>query len=308
MTYLGVFGHVVLDHLFRVPHLPEANTSIQVSDARSSFGGTAGTLARAAARMGVETALAAFVGEDFPEAYRQALRGEGVDLTDLRPVAGHRTPTAWVFSDPEGNQMTVIDQGPMADAPEREVLEHTVRASEVVHIATGRPEYYMKVAELARSLGRRVAFDPAQEIHYVYDAPAFERLFRQADLFFGNRGEYEKAASFLGLEDPEAMAAGGRVLVQTRGVKGSVVYAPEGAWRIPAIPAEQTGDVTGAGDVYRAGFYAGLRRGMEAPLCGLAGAAAASIAVEGDAPQARLPTWEEAWRRAEGHRGEIEAL
>lgn len=204
--------------------------------------------------------------------------------------------------------MTVIDQGAMADVADREVLEHTVRASELVHIATGRPEYYAKVVRLARRLGKRVAFDPAQEIHYVYDGAAFKRLFRHADLFFGNRGEYDRALAFLGLDRVESMTEGGRTLVQTRGVDGSMVFAPGGVWRIPAIPAERRGDVTGAGDVYRAGFYAGLQRGMELPLCGLVGAAAASVAVEGDAPQARLPTWEEAWGRAEGRRDEVEGL
>lgn len=307
MTFLGVFGHVVLDHVLRVPQLPAPNTSIQVTDSRQSFGGTAGTLARAAAHLGVETALAAFVGEDFPAPYRESLRAEGVDVTDLRTVAGHRTPTAWIFSEPGGNQMTVIDQGAMAD-PDREVLEHTVRASDLVHIATGRPEYYAKVVRLAHRLDKRVAFDPAQEIHYVYDRGAFADLFNQADLFFGNRREFEKALAFLDLDAVAAMAEGDRILVQTRGVDGSVVYAPEGAWRIPAIPASRVGDVTGAGDVYRAGFYAGLHRGMELPFCGLLGAAAASVAVEGDAPQTRLPTWEEALGRAEAHRGEIEAL
>src|SRR5947199_3929465 len=45
--------------------------------------------------LGVKTALASFVGDDFPSDYRDVLRKEGVDLTDLRSIRGALTPTAW---------------------------------------------------------------------------------------------------------------------------------------------------------------------------------------------------------------------
>src|SRR5467141_2399393 len=112
-NYLGAFGHVVMDHIVTLRRLPRPNTSIEILGRRRSFGGTAGNLTRAAARLGVKTALASFVGEDFPSDYREALRRQGVDLTDLRAIRGATTPTAWIFSDSAGNQIAIIDQGPM---------------------------------------------------------------------------------------------------------------------------------------------------------------------------------------------------
>jgi sugar/nucleoside kinase (ribokinase family) len=298
MNFLGVFGHVVLDYIFGVPKLPEPNTTIQVTERRRYFGGTAGNISRTAARLGVRTALAAFVGEDFPEDYLEALQREGIDLQDLRPLPGYNTPTAWIFSDPEGNQLAIIDQGPMKEAEGFEVLEHTVESSRLVHIGTGRPEYYRKVIRLARDLDREVAFDPSQEIHYVYRADTFLELVKEADFFFGNRHEFEKALMYAGHREPQDMLRLVRVAVLTLGKDGSIVYSREGSWRIPCIPAEREVDVTGAGDAYRAGFYAGLSRGLELPLCGLLGASAASFCVEGHGPQTRLPTWKETWERA----------
>jgi len=55
-----------MDHIVTLRRLPRPNTSIEILGRRRSFGGTAGNLTRAAARLGVKTALASFVGEDFP--------------------------------------------------------------------------------------------------------------------------------------------------------------------------------------------------------------------------------------------------
>ncbi len=296
---------MVLDHLFKVPHLPEPNTSIQVSNTRRFFGGTGGNIARAAARLGVKTSLASFVGEDFPEDYRKLLLEDGIDLTDLRILPGYRTPVAWIFSDPEGNQVAVIDQGPMAEAADFEVLEHTVRANEVVHVATGRPEYYLQVVKLARDLGKRVGFDPSQEIHYVYKSTSFRDLFTRSDIFFGNRSEFQRALGYLGLKDVVEMLQYVQVLILTQGTEGSIIHTEEQSWKIPSMAPARSLDVTGAGDAYRGGFYAGLSKGFDLPLCGLLGAAAASFSVEGQGPQTGLPTWSEAWERAEEYSDHI---
>ncbi len=289
---------MALDYILHVPHLPKANTSIQLSGKRRHFGGTGGNVARAAARLGVKTSLAAFVGADFPADYRRALEKDDVDITDLKVLPDYDTPTAWIFSEPEGNQFAVLDQGPMKDAGAFEVLEHTVKSSELVHIGTGRPEYYREVMKLAKEEGKAIAFDPSQEIHYVYDEMMFRELLSYADYFFGNRHEFKAALDFLGLSDPEGMLRFVKAAVLTEGLGGSTVYSGENSWRVPSIPPRAEVDVTGAGDAYRAGFYAGLSRHLDLPQCGLLGASVASFCLEAEGPQNQLPRWEEAWKRA----------
>lgn len=300
-NYLGAFGHVVLDYIVTVPRLPKPNTSIQILDRQRYFGGTAGNLARAAARLGVGTSLASFVGTDFPADYRDALRKEGVDLSDLRPVPRHATPTAWVFSDRAGDQMAIIDQGPMADAARRPVLMHSVRDVELVHLGTGRPEYYRKVALAAERLGRTVAFDPSQEIHYVYNRALFRDLMDRSTYFFGNEAEIAKAKEFLRATDTKDLLHHADVVVATLGARGSAVFTPWGRIRIPAVRPKRVVDVTGAGDAYRAGFYAGLAHGYDLRRCGLLGSAVASFVVESRGTQTNLPTWAQAVARARRH-------
>jgi len=300
-NFVGVFGHVVMDYIVTLRRLPKPNTSIEILDRQRYFGGTGGNLARAAARLGVKASLASFVGDDFPDDYRTALHKDGVDTADLRAVRGANTPTAWVFSDSRGNQMAVIDQGPMKEAVRFPVLRHSVHDVELVHLATGRPEYYVRVAELAESLGRTIAFDPSQEIHYVYTPRLFRALLSRSKYFFGNETEIVRAKRLARVTSTEGLLRITTVVVATLGSRGSAVYTREGRIRIPRVPPRRVADVTGAGDAYRAGFYAGLARGFDLRRCGILGSAVASFVVEKKGTQSNLPTWSQVLRRARQH-------
>ena len=287
----------MLDHIFTLRRLPKPNSSIEIVRRRRSFGGTAGNLTRAAARLGVKTALASFVGDDFPSDYRDALRKEGVDLTDLRSIRGALTPTAWIFSDGSGNQMAVIDQGPMKVA-RLPILRHAVETSELVHIGTGRPAYYARIASLAAELDRTIAFDPAQEIHYVYSPRLFRTLLERSTYFFGNAAEIAQAKRFLRVGSTEGLLRFTAVVAATLGPRGSAIYTRDGKIRIPRVAPKRVVDVTGAGDAYRAGFYAGLSRGLDLRRCGILGSSVASFVVEMPGTQTHLPTWAQALSRA----------
>jgi sugar/nucleoside kinase (ribokinase family) len=298
-NFLGVFGHVVLDHILSVPNLPRPDTSVRVTGQNTYFGGTGGNLARCASRLGVSTALASFVGEDFPHEYRQALDEDRVDLTDLRAVPGASMPSAWIFTDPKGNQMTVIDQGPMWDAHRRPLPEHTVRSAQLVHLGTGRPAYHERVARLAAQLGKTIAFDPSQELSYAYSRASFLRLLRKADLFFGNETEVALALRYARLRSHRQLLRYVDQVVVTRGRQGSLVVTREdGVHAIPRVRIRRVRDVTGAGDAYRAGFYAGLARGFDPVRCGILGSTAASFVVEAPGTQTRLPVWDDLVARA----------
>jgi ribokinase len=187
----------------------------------------------------------------------------------------------------------------MDHATEFDPPRHTIESCEWIHLGTGLPEYLRNVLTLAREEGKRIAFDPSQEIHYRYDGAAFRALAEGANLFFGNRAELKAALGHLGLDSVREMASLVGILVETRGPDGSLIYNGERVWQIPPIPPRAKVDVTGAGDAYRAGFYAGLQRGLELPWCGLLGASVASFSMETEGPQNGLPRWPEARERAE---------
>jgi sugar/nucleoside kinase (ribokinase family) len=297
-NFVGIFGHVNLDYIMNVDELPKPNTSIQVSGTRRFFGGTGSNIAMMASSMGVRTALASFVGKDFPKDFDDALFKANVDTYDLAKMEGFLTPTCRILNDPEGNQMCILDQGPMLRMKDFPVAMHTIESSEIIHIGTGQPAYYRKVMKAAKKLGRRIHFDPAQELRYVYTPEIFTELLAMSDMLFVNQHELKIAMKYLGIKKKEKMLDEVEILVVTLGKDGSDIMTPSGTIHIPGIKPGKILDPTGAGDAYRAGFYAGLSRGMDLECCGTLGAAAASFAIGAEGPVGKLPTWEEVAERA----------
>lgn len=295
--FLGVYGHTVLDYIITVPRLPPPNTSIETIERHIFFGGTGGNIARVASSLGVTTALSSFVGKDFPEDYEKALIEAGVDISGLRKVEGYRTPLAWIFSDQEHNQICVIDQGPYRDSGNFAVDERTTRESEIIHICTGRPEYYSKVMDLAAELGKVISFDPAQEIHYVYDRDTFNELLGKSSHFFANESELKTALKYTALEKMEEIAERVDLLVVTLGKDGSVIFHGGDRIDIPPAKPARIAEATGMGDSYRAGFYAAWSRGLDFESCGRAGSATASFAMESMGGQSNIPSWDDVLRR-----------
>ncbi len=297
-NFLGVFGHVNVDFIMDVPKLPQPDSSIEVSNVKRFFGGTGSNIAMVASSLGVQTALASFVGTDFPADFKAALNNAGVDIADLVEVEDVLTPTCRILTDPEQAQIGIMDQGPMALMDDYEIARHTVESSKVIHIGTGRPGYYRRVMELAGELGKPVYFDPAQEIHYVYDASGFRELLGMSNTLFVNQSELATALKYLGEDNEQAILELVDTLIITLGRDGSRILQDDNELTIPAIDPSVVIDPTGAGDAYRAGFYAGLSRNMDLEKCGLLGASASSFIIEGEGPIGRLPGWEEVLARA----------
>jgi sugar/nucleoside kinase (ribokinase family) len=297
-NFLGVFGHTNLDFIMDVESMPRPDSSTQVTNVRRYFGGTGANIAMLASAMGVKSSLASFVGKDFPGDFRSALVGAGVDISDLVEVVGYMTPTCRILNGPEGSQMCIMDQGPMGVMDDFKVARHTIESSEIVHIGTGRPAYYKRVMSAASKAGKRIHFDPGQELGYVYTKKDFADMLAMSDLLFANQHELSIAMKYLGIRKAEKLLDRVGILVVTYGKDGSIIMTPAGETYIPARKPRKFVDPTGAGDAYRAGFYAGLSRGLDLESCGKLGAAAASFAIEVRGPVGSLPGWEEVSQRA----------
>jgi len=298
-NFLGVFGHVAVDVICSVAKFPRANTCEAIVDRRTEFGGTAGNMAVFAATLGVPTALASLIGDDFPADYMRFLRSKRIDLADLKTIKGMRTPSVIMVSDSSHNQIGFVDQGAILAQGEIALQKHTIDSSKVVHVGTGRPKYSLQVCRSARKKGKLVAFDPAQEIHYVYNARTFSSVIREADIFFCNESELSVALRYLRLKKAEDLLDIVDTLIVTVGKRGSRIMTCGGDdLTVPPCKPKKVVDTTGAGDAYRAGFYAGMRKGMALADCGAVASAAASFAVESFGGQTNLPSWHDVCDRA----------
>ena len=151
--------------------------------------------------------------------------------------------------------------------------------------------------------GRRISLDPAQEVHRVWNADLVSQALPMADALFCNDLEAETMCRYLQLED--VMEVDLPLVVRTEGDKGSTAKVGGEVMRIPAVKADRVVDVTGAGDNYRAGFYAALYRGIDVPEALVIASAVSSFAVEEVGALNNLPTWEAVLERAEPYLGGI---
>jgi len=297
-NFLGVYGHTALDVIYSSDKFPEPNTCVEMKNRVEHFGGTGANIARIASSLGVKTALASHVGDDFPKKYMDALRKSGIDTTDVVKVRGCRTSFIIMISDRDHNQIGFVDQGAVLEEERLPIRTHTADSSRFVHIGTGRPSYMVKVARRAKARKKTVAFDPAQELHYVYTPESFRSVMEYCDIFFANTAELARAKEYLNLNDDQELLSYVDMLVNTRGGEGSRIITEDDEILVGTIQADAVVDTTGAGDGYRAGFYAGLSRSLPLEECAWMGAATASFVVESVGAQTKLPTWEMVQRRA----------
>jgi sugar/nucleoside kinase (ribokinase family) len=226
------------------------------------------------------------------------MTGSGVDLRDVVTVNGKETPTVWIVSDQKHDQIAYVYQGPMARMEEFEPRTEAAMESDWVHIMTGRPDYYLKVMALCAKAGKQIGFDPAQEIHHVWDARRFKRAISKATAFFCNESELQAALKYLGLKRPEQLLEHVEIVVNTLGSRGSRILTREDTLTVPAVKPKKVVDTTGAGDAFRAGIYAGRFRGYDLRKSAIVGAAAASYVIEARGSLTNVPTWSQVEARA----------
>jgi len=171
--------------------------------------------------------------------------------------------------------------------------------SKEVHVYTGRPEYYLPLMELLSVRGKSISFDPAQEIHHVWDAASFRKALPLSDVLFANRGELDRAMGYMGVENAQELLEHVDMVVNTLGSEGSVIYTGGEEMHIPPIAPARVVDTTGAGDSFRAGFYAGRYRGYDVFDCAVLGSATSSFAIESQGGMTNIPSWEMVMERGE---------
>jgi len=296
--YLTVYGHVALDHIISLDEFPPLNTSVDVVDKRLFFGGTAANLATMASSLGVPTALVSYVGADLPRDFEDLMLSKGVMLGDLIKVKGEQTSTVWVVSNASHDQIAYVFQGAMGKMDDYDIRTEMARLSKEVHIYTGRPGYYLRLLREMSGEGKRLSFDPAQEIHHIWSKESFTEALAMSDVLFANRGELETAMGYMDAERPTDLLDHVDMVINTRGAEGSVIYTQGEELHVPMIKPRRILDTTGAGDAFRAGFYAGRYRGYDLPDCAVIGSATSSFVVESRGGLTSVPNWGDVIDRA----------
>lgn len=287
MPYLAVIGHSNIDVQLDVGEMPGGGRSSPVKSRRTVYGGTAANIARHAAGLGCPVRLWSRVGHDFPDAWRDALESDGVELA-LDTPEGALTPTCFILSAPDGEQAYCMDQAAMR--PPYTVPETVLDGIQWLHVSTGDPASYQPLVKAAKAQGIQIALDPGQEIHYSYDSKSFHQMLELADLLFVNEVELQAAFKLCNYGDPVQFLDHVDALIVTHGAHGADLWTEAGKVHVDAAAAEAV-DATGAGDALRAGFYAGLHAGksMQGALGDGVKAGTFAVTLVGPQPRAIRP-------------------
>jgi adenosine kinase len=287
MAFKGRFqDHILPDRLHMI------NLSFLVEERRVQKGGCAGNIAYGLALLGERSRIVAAAGYDF-EDYRRYLDELGVDTSGIRIFEEEPTGACFITSDRANNQIVGFHPGAMKRARELSLAEAArARPAAYAVVAPDDPEAMVRHCREAKQAGLPLVFDPSFQV-IALDGPVLREMADGAEAVLVNDYEYAVFREKTGLSDAEVLRLA-RIWVVTLGEKGSRILVRGGErLEVPPAKAREVVDPTGAGDAYRAGFVAGLLRGLDLGVCGRLGSVSAVYAVERYGTQAHSFTPEE---------------
>jgi sugar/nucleoside kinase (ribokinase family) len=255
----------------------------------SSGGSAANTIVGVASFGG----RAAFVGkikdDDLGKAFAHDIRAARVGF-DTRPAAaGPSTARCYIMVTPDGERTMNTYLGAAQDLHPKDIDDATVAASAVIYLEgyLWDPPHakaaFIKAAEIAHKYGRRVALTLSDAFCVDRYRAEFLNLIRKGtvDILFANERELHSLYETSDFDSAvKLLRADAKLAVITRSEKGCVVVARDGVEAVQAMPIDSVVDVTGAGDLFAAGFLVGHSHGKDHRTSARLGALAAAEVIQ----------------------------
>jgi sugar/nucleoside kinase (ribokinase family) len=257
---------------------------------REVSGGSAGNTAAGLAALGVKTGFIGQVADDqLGKIYKHDIEASGVDF--LVPARSDVGATArcliLVTPDAQRTMNTFLGAAQMLEG--KDVDMGWVADAGIVYLEgylwdPAEPRKAMEAAiDAAHAAGRQVAFTLSDSFCISRHRPDFLRLIdeKKIDILFANAAEIRELA---GVDDFDgavaAIAPKVPTLVVTRSEDGAVAVRGAERASVPAEPIERLVDTTGAGDLFAAGFLAGVAKGLSLEASLRLGAVAAGEVIQ----------------------------
>lgn len=255
------FGTNAVDFLIQVPHYPEFNSKVELTDYHQAAGGEIATSMAGLQRLGLRTSYIGRFGTDNAgDIGLDSLRQEGVDLTYAETIDGAQTQIAFIVIDERSGERTVIwKRDKKLHYTESDVPLDAVKSAKVLHFTPHDARACLRLAETARANGTIISID----IDNIFDD--VEQLLGSVDIIIASAdfptklfGATDRREALLELQ--RRYRAG--VVGLTLGEAGSLLLCGDEFIETPGF--EVPGgcrDTTGAGDSFRVGLIYGLIKG-----------------------------------------------
>jgi sugar/nucleoside kinase (ribokinase family) len=259
-------------------------------DPRIVSGGSAANTIVGVASFGVGSAYIGKVRNDaLGDAFAQDIRALGVGFATRPAEDGPATGRCFVYVTPDGERTMNTYLGASTYLSPPDVDEALVRSSRIIYLEGymwDRPaakSAFQKAAEIARAAGHRVALTLSDSFCVDRFRGEFIDLMRRGlvDTLFSNTDEILSLYQTPHFSEAiDAVRREGVLAIVTRSEKGSVVIDGGATHEVPAFPVAHVIDTTGAGDMFAAGFLAGLAKGADLETCARLGALAAAEIIQ----------------------------
>lgn len=263
-------------------------------------GGSAANTAVGAASLGARTGFVGKVRDDeLGRLFAHDLKAVGVAF-DTRPAeAGPATARCFVLVTPDGERTMNTYLGACQDLGLDDVDPAQVASARILYLEgylwdpPAAKDAFRKAVRIAHEAGNKVALSLSDPFCVDRYRGEFRELVRDGsvDILFANAHElkslYETADEDTAIA---ALRGEGIVGVVTRSAEGALVVSRDRTEAVAASPVGTVVDTTGAGDLFAAGFLAGLARGLDGRDCARLGALAAAEVIGhlGARPQVNL--------------------
>ncbi|MDP8993791.1 MAG: adenosine kinase [Pseudomonadota bacterium] len=268
--------------------------------AREISGGSAANSMAGVAALGLNAAFVGQVADDqLGDIFRHDIRSLGVEYDTPAIDIGVPTARSMVLVTPDAqrtmNTFLGVSQHLPADALDpKQIEEAAILYLEGYLWDPPKPRAAMEQAiSIARGAGRKVALTLSDSFCVERHRDGFLRLIDAGfiDILFANEVEIEAMTGRAELDEAiAAVAPKVPLLVVTRSEKGALAVEDKARVDVPAEPVEEVVDTTGAGDLFAAGFLAGLCQRRPLDQCLRVGAIAAAEVIShyGARPEADL--------------------
>jgi ribokinase len=229
----------------------------------TSAGGSAANTVVALSRMGFRTGFVGKVGKD-AEGERLLAEMEGVDLEGV--VSQGLSGRSLCILDANQDRSIFVETNTNDTLSSEEIDFPYATAARYLHLTSfaGERPFFAQMALVARvASSPRISVDPG-EIYACRGLTYLEGLLRRSYVVFVTESEIEMLTGVNCVEGSKRLLElGPSVVACKRGERGVHVMSHDQVFHVPGEPVDII-DNTGAGDVFNAGFLAGLL--MNRPL------------------------------------------